>query len=81
MKDTASDETVRIFNQCRAACEDADLDDVKDAACNFLASVVVGHPEMRTLNDLDQFVDLCCRDIKSAARANWTRRKMHPATQ
>jgi hypothetical protein len=76
----ANDETIRIFRQFMATAEGAALQDAKDAACNMLASILSGVPEW-SIAEAERQVDLCCRDIKKAIRANWHARKPHQRTQ
>jgi hypothetical protein len=80
MRQDVSEETVRLFREFMAVAEGADLQDVKDAACNMLASVLCGVPEW-SIAEAERNVDMCCRDIKKAISANWPTRKPHPRTQ
>lgn len=81
MKEQASDATVEMFHKFMAIAEGARLQDVKDAACNMLASVIVGDPTMQSIADAERHVNFCSRDIKTACRANWDRRKLHHIEQ
>lgn len=80
MHEQASNETVRMFSQFMATAEGGSLQDVKDAACNMLASILIGVPEW-SISEAERQVDLCTRDIKKSIRANWHTRKLHHRTQ
>jgi hypothetical protein len=77
MKEKASDNTIRMFHEFMAIAEGQPLQDVKDAVCNMLASIIVGQPDIRTVDRAQRHVDFCAKDIKTAVRANWDHRKLH----
>jgi len=77
MKDQASDNTIRLFHAFMELAKDQPLQDVKDAVCNMLASVVAGQPDLRHIDQALRHVDFCSRDIKTAIRANWDGRVLH----
>lgn len=77
MKEQASDNTVRLFHDLMKLAKDQPLQDVKDAICNMLASVIAGQPDLRHVDHAQRHADLCCRDVKTAIRANWDRRVLH----
>lgn len=77
MHDNASDNTVRLFHEFMELAKDQPLQDVKDAICNMLASVIAGQPDLRNIDHATRHADLCSRDVKTAIRANWNRRVLH----
>lgn len=81
MHEKASDNTVRLFHEFMKLAEDQPLQDVKDAACNMLASIIIGQPDIPNVDRAQRHVDFCSRDIKTAVRANWEQRKLHHVQQ
>lgn len=77
MKEEASPNTIRLFHEFMKLAEDQPLQDVKDAVCNMLASVIIGQHDIPNVDRAQRHADFCNRDIKTAIRANWDRRKLH----
>lgn len=81
MKEQASDNTIRLFHEFMRLAQDQPLQDVKDAVCNMLASIIIGQPDLRNADAAQRHAEWCFRDVKTAIRANWDRRTLHQVEQ
>lgn len=77
MKEQASENTVRMFHEFMEIAEGQPLQDVKDAVCNMLASIIIGQPDILNVDRAQRHADFCLRDVKTAIRSNWDRRELH----
>lgn len=77
MKEQASPNTVRLVHEMMKLVEGQPLQDVKDAVCNMLASIIIGEPRFETQGQADEHARMCLRDVKRAIAANWPRRQLH----
>lgn len=81
MREEASLNTIRLVHEFMRLAEGQPLQEVKDAICNMLASIIIGQPDMRSIGEAEEHARFCLKDVKKAMRSNWERRQLHQIEQ